>query len=114
MAPNRITAVVFLSAVVAATILYANWTVNASADAALTEHSKSALPPNHDRFSIVKDANDTFLLMNMSSGKIVEGPLVLRENDGGVLAVRDKKLVRLSGGFIQNVVIWIFGPSRSF
>lgn len=100
--------------VLAAILVYANWSVRRQADAELAQFEKSGdRSVGASGFMLVEDADGTRLLIDKSSGKVVRGPLIFRDDDGGVLAVRDKAAVRLSGDPLQNIAIWIIGPMRA-
>jgi hypothetical protein len=107
-----VSALVIAGLAIAGTAFYANTSVNGRAESLLTEYTKTSPSPDLDKFMMVEDPDRTVMLLDKPSGKLVEGPMVFRARDGGVLAVRQKVLVRLSGNLFQNLRIWIFGPSR--
>jgi len=110
---NRKILSIAIVAVVGAVTLFGNWSVTRSAEKALADYAKTgALPPDLDKLKVAETAPGAFVLVDMRVGKIVREPLVFRDRDAGVLAVREGTLVRLSGNVLQNLLIWVLGPMK--
>lgn len=99
---------------VAGSALYANASVNRRADEALAEYSRANSAPDASKLMMVQASpDDKFVrLVDRSSGKFVKEPLTFKALDGGIYAVKDDAVVRLSGNLVQNYGIWIFGTSK--
>jgi hypothetical protein len=112
---SKLTVAVLAIAVVAV-VLYANVSVTRRAEAELADYVKDRYPLDINSFMVLEmydGPNLKSVLLDRASGVLIDLPFVLRDHDGGILAVRENKsLVRLSGSLLQNLRIWIFGPSR--
>jgi hypothetical protein len=86
--------------------LYINVDVKKTAGRALTDYNHGADSPDLNNYLMVELADKTIRLVNRSTGRFVDGPLVFTDYDGRVFAVHDKALLQLSGGVFWNLAIW--------